>query len=103
MTMNIQSWRNNMTSEQLYQDTLEMVNKIRIIRGQEPLNELRPGDLGDPKSCPIQQSLECLYAGHDYIKWNDNDGADTPNILSQFMTEFDHEIFPELIVEYDDE
>lgn len=96
-----------MTIEQLYNDALEMVNKLRIKRGQEPLTELSPGNLSDPQSCPIQQSLECYYAGHDYIKWVNIDSyplttfdyLDTPDVLSKFMTEFDDEHFPELIDE----
>ena len=85
--------------EQIYEDALAEVNRLRKERNiGEPLTDLPKGIRGESTSCPIQKALQCYAVGDLFIEWQ-SDGlgeTDTPEAICEFILAFDDHEFPEL-------
>lgn len=86
--------------------TLDWVNDIRLAHNANPLRTLRPGTMGDHKSCPIALSLADLIPPSQrypsvggMISLSENEHHYPPSPVQAFIDCFDDGEYEDLVLD----
>ncbi|HWY33965.1 MAG TPA: hypothetical protein VNX68_04920 [Nitrosopumilaceae archaeon] len=81
---------------------LKLVNKIRLLQGNEELESLPLGEIGEPESCPIANGIKG-YADEERIGFKLNSlelSLDPSALIRDFIERFDENEYPHLLGGY---